>query len=190
MNRQPVLEKLDRLPAFRTSSMIVRDVESTNCFESDLGPRRLVHRRFHRGRNRRLGVDRCACILRATQSPFLGAAGVGVRSGVDGVVHTAGIRRLARLARTRIRRARTALGLFLVQLTLNALWSWLFFVWRQGAAAFGEVLVLEALIVATMVAFWRVRPLAGALLIPYALWVGFASLLTYSVWQRNPDLLG
>lgn len=86
--------------------------------------------------------------------------------------------------------ARSALTLFLIQLALNALWSWLFFVWRQGGAAFGEVLVLEALIIATMVAFWRVRPLAGELLVPYALWVGFASLLTYSVWQRNPDLLG
>jgi len=86
--------------------------------------------------------------------------------------------------------ALTALRLFLAQLALNALWSWLFFVWRRGSLAFGEVLILEALIVATMAAFWRVRPVAGTLLIPYALWVGFASLLTYSVWQRNPALLG
>lgn len=86
--------------------------------------------------------------------------------------------------------ARAALGLFLVQLAANALWTWLFFAWRQGALAFGEVLVLWVLILATVVSFWRVRPLAGALLLPYLLWVSFASALTYSVWQLNPRLLG
>ncbi|RZJ11858.1 MAG: tryptophan-rich sensory protein, partial [Rubrivivax sp.] len=37
--------------------------------------------------------------------------------------------------------------------------------------------------------FWRIRPLAGALLLPYFAWVLFASALTWAVWQRNPDLL-
>jgi tryptophan-rich sensory protein len=37
---------------------------------------------------------------------------------------------------------------------------------------------------------WRVRPLAGALLVPYLLWVGYATALTYSIWQRNRQLLG
>jgi benzodiazapine receptor len=40
-----------------------------------------------------------------------------------------------------------------------------------------------------MVAFWRVRPAASALLVPYLMWVTFASALTYSVWQRNAALL-
>jgi len=83
-----------------------------------------------------------------------------------------------------------ALNAFLIQLTANALWSWLFFQWRLGAAAFAEVLVLWLLIVATIIAFWRVRPLAALLLLPYLAWVSFASALTYSVWQRNPALLG
>jgi tryptophan-rich sensory protein len=87
------------------------------------------------------------------------------------------------------RMARTALALFLIQLGVNALWTWLFFVWRLGALAFGEILVLWALILCTVVAFWRVRPIAGALLIPYLAWVSYASALTYSVWQRNPALL-
>src|SRR5690606_9592199 len=60
--------------------------------------------------------------------------------------------------------ARAALGLFLLQLLANALWTWLFFAWRQGALAFGEILVLWVLIVATTVAFWRVRKLAALLL--------------------------
>jgi benzodiazapine receptor len=86
--------------------------------------------------------------------------------------------------------APTALGLFLLQLALNALWSWLFFVWHRGAMAFAEVLALEAMIVATTFAFWRVQKLSALLLIPYLTWVGFASFLTFAVWQRNHGLLG
>lgn len=82
-----------------------------------------------------------------------------------------------------------ALGLFLVQLGLNALWSWLFFAWHFGALAFVDIVLLWMLIIATLVAFWRVRPLAGFLLVPYLLWVSFASALNYSVWRLNPELL-
>jgi len=85
---------------------------------------------------------------------------------------------------------RAALALFLVQLAFNALWSWLFFAWRLGGPAFADILLLWGLILATLVAFWRVRPLAGALLIPYLLWVSFAAFLNYAVWQLNPALLG
>lgn len=81
------------------------------------------------------------------------------------------------------------LALYLVQLGANALWSWLFFAWHRGALAFGEVLLLLVLIAATTGAFWRVRPLAGMLLLPYLGWVGFASVLTWAMWQRNPGLL-
>jgi benzodiazapine receptor len=87
------------------------------------------------------------------------------------------------------RAAGGALGLYLAQLVGNGLWSWLFFVWKRGALAFAEVLVLWALIVATLLAFRRIRPLAAALLAPYLAWVTFASALTYAVWQRNPQLL-
>lgn len=85
---------------------------------------------------------------------------------------------------------RIALSLFLVQLVLNAWWSWLFFAWHLGASAFADIVILWVVIVATLVSFWRVRPLAGALLIPYLLWVSFASALNYSVWQLNPQVLG
>jgi benzodiazapine receptor len=84
---------------------------------------------------------------------------------------------------------RTALVLFLSQLAANALWTWLFFAWRQGAAAFVEILILWALIVATIVSFWRLDRIAGALLLPYLAWVTFASALTFSVWQLNAGLL-
>lgn len=82
-----------------------------------------------------------------------------------------------------------ALGLFGAQLAANALWSWLFFGWHLGALAAVEVLVLLALIAATTVAFWRASRLAALLLMPYLMWVGFASVLTWSVWRSNPGLL-
>jgi benzodiazapine receptor len=90
----------------------------------------------------------------------------------------------------RIPETRAALSVYVVQLAANALWTWLFFAWRQGAAAFGEILVLWVLIAATMLLFWRIRPIAGALLVPYLAWVSFATALTFAVWKRNPGLLG
>jgi translocator protein len=89
-----------------------------------------------------------------------------------------------------LRAARGALTLFLFQLALNALWSWLFFGWHRGALAFADIVLLWILIVATVIAFWGVRALAGALLVPYLLWVSFASILNYVVWQLNPEFLG
>lgn len=87
------------------------------------------------------------------------------------------------------RRNRAALALFVTQLVANALWSWLFFAWHKGALAAAEVLLLLALIAATLGAFWQSSRIAAILLVPYLLWVGFASALTWSVWQRNPGLL-
>lgn len=88
------------------------------------------------------------------------------------------------------RAARIPLILFLVQLGVNALWSWLFFAWHLGALAFADILLLWFLIATTLVLFWRVGFVAGALLVPYLLWVSFALVLCYSVWQLNPQLLG
>jgi tryptophan-rich sensory protein len=82
-----------------------------------------------------------------------------------------------------------ALGLFVAQLAANALWSWLFFSWRSGPAAAAEVLVLLALIVATVADFWHRNRLAAFLLLPYLFWVSFASVLTWVLWRGNPDLL-
>ncbi len=92
--------------------------------------------------------------------------------------------------RARARRgARRALGLYAAQLALNALWPWLFFAWRRGGLAFVEVLLLLVLVAATARAFWRVRRSAAAALVPYLLWVAFASALTWAVWRANPGKL-
>jgi translocator protein len=86
-------------------------------------------------------------------------------------------------------RARAGLTLFVLQLVLNALWTWLFFVWRRGALALAEVVVLLVVVALTAVAFARVRRLAAVLLLPYLAWLAFATALTAAVWRRNPTLL-
>ena len=84
---------------------------------------------------------------------------------------------------------RRGLALFVGQLALNALWTWLFFAWRRGAVAFAEILLLWLAIVVTAWYFSRVRELAAWLLVPYLCWVSFATALTWAVWQRNPAQL-
>lgn len=84
---------------------------------------------------------------------------------------------------------RSALQLYLLQLASNALWSWLFFAWHLGAAAFADVVLMWGLILATLIRFWRHSRFAGILLLPYLLWVSFAAALNFAVWQANPGLL-
>jgi translocator protein len=79
-----------------------------------------------------------------------------------------------------------ALGLFGGQLALNLLWSILFFGRRQVRAAFVEIVLLLAALVATIVAFARIRLTAAALLLPYLAWTSFAAGLTAAIARRNP----
>ena len=81
------------------------------------------------------------------------------------------------------------LALFAAQLAVNAAWSWFFFAWKSGAAAFVAIVLLLGLIVATMVAFYKVRRAAGLLFVPYLAWVGLATALSWTVWRHNPTLL-
>jgi tryptophan-rich sensory protein len=81
--------------------------------------------------------------------------------------------------------APVALGLFIGQLVLNALWSYLFFGLHRPGAAFVDIVALWLAILATLIGFWRVRPMAGALLLPYLFWVGFASVLNLQLWRLN-----
>jgi len=81
--------------------------------------------------------------------------------------------------------ARWPLGLFGVQLTLNAAWSWLFFAWKRPDVALVELLALWAAIAATTVAFARRDRWAGLLMTPYLAWVSFAAMLNLSIWRLN-----
>jgi translocator protein len=78
-----------------------------------------------------------------------------------------------------------AYAAFAAQLALNALWSWIFFYWRDLGLAFAEILVLGLMILVTMALFARHSKLAAALLAPYLAWVTFAGILNYSIWQLN-----
>jgi tryptophan-rich sensory protein len=89
----------------------------------------------------------------------------------------------------RVRPVAPALALFAVQLAVNAAWSWFFFAWKSGAAAFVAIVLLLGLIVATMVAFYKVRRAAGLLFVPYLAWVCLATALSWTVWRHNPTLL-
>jgi tryptophan-rich sensory protein len=82
-----------------------------------------------------------------------------------------------------------ALWLFLIQLALNALWAWLLFQWRNGTLSFAEIVLFWFFVFATLVSFWRLLHIAGALLIPYLAWVSFVTVLTFTIWKRNPNLL-
>ena len=82
-------------------------------------------------------------------------------------------------------RGRSALQWFLIQLVLNAAWSWLFFGEQMIATALGEIFLLLVAIIFTTMLFWKIVPAAGWLMVPYLLWVGYASALNMAIWQMN-----
>jgi translocator protein len=82
---------------------------------------------------------------------------------------------------------RAALSLWSVQLVLNSLWSVIFFGLRSLGGAAAEIGVLWAAIAATAVRFYRIKPAAGLLLMPYLAWSTFASALNVTVWRMNRE---
>ncbi len=81
--------------------------------------------------------------------------------------------------------AKLALGIYGIHLIFNALWSILFFGFKNPGLAFGEIIILLILILIITVLFWRINPVAGLLMLPYIAWVSFASYLNYTIWQLN-----
>lgn len=78
-----------------------------------------------------------------------------------------------------------ALAVYAVQLLFNAGWSAVFFGLRRPDLGLIEVLLLWSAILATILLFLSIRPLAGYLLVPYLIWVSFATLLNFSIWRLN-----
>lgn len=75
--------------------------------------------------------------------------------------------------------------LFLLQLLLNVAWSALFFRLKSPGLAFAEIVMLWFAILATSIEFWRAVPAAGWLLLPYLIWVSYATALNFSIWRLN-----
>lgn len=80
---------------------------------------------------------------------------------------------------------RTPLIVFGIQLLLNLGWSAAFFGLHSPLLALAVIVLLWFAIVLTIVKFKAVSPLSGYLLIPYLLWVTFASVLNFTIWQLN-----
>jgi len=77
------------------------------------------------------------------------------------------------------------LKFFVIQLALNALWSYLFFRLQNLFLAAIEVILLLLMIYETYIKFKPINKNAGYLLLPYIAWVSFASILTWSIWFLN-----
>ena len=74
---------------------------------------------------------------------------------------------------------------FGLQLAFNCAWSFVFFHFHLIGPAAVELAVLLALILATLILFWRRDRLAGLLLLPYLAWTGFALALNLAIWRLN-----
>ena len=84
-----------------------------------------------------------------------------------------------------MREVRLALIVYAVQIALNLSWSFVFFGARLIGPALAVIAALLAAIIANAFLFWRIDRAAGALLVPYAAWVAFATLLNAALWRLN-----
>ena len=83
------------------------------------------------------------------------------------------------------RKVKVALGLFVLQLVLNGLWTPIFFGLHMIALALIEIVLLWIAILLTILVFWRISKAATFFLFPYILWVSFAAILNTALWYLN-----
>lgn len=91
------------------------------------------------------------------------------------------------LQETRTRRRRNALILFFAQLLLNYSWSPIFFAAQAIQLGLVTILVMTGLAAMAAGQFWRIRPIAGALMFPYLAWLSFAAALNAAIGRLNPE---
>lgn len=77
------------------------------------------------------------------------------------------------------------IGIFTVNAILNILWSFLFFNQHQILASIFEMIILNATTIAIMILVWPLSRLAAGLLLPYAVWVSFATFLAMNIYNLN-----
>ncbi|MCW5681866.1 MAG: tryptophan-rich sensory protein [Xanthobacteraceae bacterium] len=78
-----------------------------------------------------------------------------------------------------------AVTLFLLQLAVNLAWSWIFFGAESIRGGLVAILALDLLVAWTIFAAWRVDRIAAALLLPYLLWIGYATALNAEIVRLN-----
>jgi tryptophan-rich sensory protein len=83
-----------------------------------------------------------------------------------------------------------AIALFAIQLALNLAWSPVFFALHEIRIALAVILALDVAVLVTTALFWRVRRLAGWLMVPYVVWILFATVLTWQFLELNPQADG
>lgn len=82
--------------------------------------------------------------------------------------------------------ARRTVSLYSAQLTLNALWSILFFGLQRPGIALIEIIILWSTLMLILRRFWVADRIAAYLWLPYFLWVSFACVLNAAIWELNP----
>lgn len=80
---------------------------------------------------------------------------------------------------------RISLIIFIIQLTLNTLWSLFFFGLKSPFYAFIDIILLWIAIVLVIISFFKLSKTAGILLLPYILWVSFAGILNFFILRLN-----
>ncbi len=83
----------------------------------------------------------------------------------------------------------SALVLFVIQLVLNVPWSYMFFGLHRLDVPFVDIVAPRMAILVVMILFWRLYRVDGGLMVPYAVWVAFASYLNFMLWRLNRGLL-
>ena len=88
-------------------------------------------------------------------------------------------------ARSRRNGKKSALWAYTAQLLTNFLWPLLFFRAQLWLGAFFWLILLWAMVLGTLLQFYRLRPLAGVLMLPYLGWVTFAGYLNFGIYMLN-----
>lgn len=87
--------------------------------------------------------------------------------------------------RATIKQFPRTIAIYLIQLVLNAMWSFIFFYTHQIGVAVFESIFLLFIVIVNAIVFYKIDKTAGLLFIPYILWVGFATVLTYNIFILN-----
>ncbi|MEM9047605.1 MAG: TspO/MBR family protein [Pseudomonadota bacterium] len=84
--------------------------------------------------------------------------------------------------------ASAALSVFAAQITLNGIWSPVFFGLHRMGAAMIVLACLWVAVAAQLTLYWLIDPVSGLMTVPYLVWVTLAGALNLSVWRRNPEI--